>query len=408
MAKFCTKCGNPIDQCTCVKQQSQDVCEKCGFPKNYCICDRSARAVPQDDYQQPQVNYRPVKPAPPAQGQPAGATRGGGFCTRCGKPKDQCTCAAPAGPSGNGSFCTKCGNPREYCTCGSVDVSFGKRVKDYFGFGLSDKTFKDNSLEEGKNIVPVLINPAQEEQFIKQYDVGRMRRRLTFSLGYSRIVVTNKRIIERSVNKSVFGKDVSHDEFAIDEIMGISYQRGKTFSLADFLLFLVIGALAMAPFFGIATLIKSSILAIIFSIIAFIGAIAYKVVFSKTNKTTNFITYLIFFVGAGLGLAATDAASDSSSEMTGIVCSALCGIGMLIFLIKCAYLPSITLNIVTRTLPGTGVTVGFGGAHVIRNAMNKMIILPGDNTEQAVRELGAIVNDVQKYGDYAVEKWAKK
>lgn len=32
-------------------------------------------------------------------------------------------------------------------------------------------------------------------------------------------------------------------------------------------------------------------------------------------------------------------------------------------------------------------------------------ILPLKDTEKCIRELGAIINDIQKMGDYAVEKW---
>jgi len=32
-------------------------------------------------------------------------------------------------------------------------------------------------------------------------------------------------------------------------------------------------------------------------------------------------------------------------------------------------------------------------------------ILPGKDAERALDELGAMINDIQKYGDYGVEKW---
>ena len=32
-------------------------------------------------------------------------------------------------------------------------------------------------------------------------------------------------------------------------------------------------------------------------------------------------------------------------------------------------------------------------------------VLPTDETEKAIREIGAIINDIQKLGDYGIAKW---
>ncbi len=402
MGKFCTKCGNPVEFCTCPKQPMEDVysnnsptCPVCGFPKEYCTCP-------------PKVQHQSA-PAPT----PAAPSRN--FCKRCGKPLNQCTCNVQ-GPSGSGEFCTRCGNPKSRCTCSDAKPTFGKRITDYFGFNDSDRRYKDNSLEEGKNIVPVLIDSANEEKFIKQYDVGRMRRRLTFSLGYARILVTNKRVIERSVNKSIFGKDVSHNEYAIDEIMGVTYERGKTFSVADFFLFFVIGIIASLPSFGISMAIHNFIVGGIFGLLCFIGLIFLRITLKGNARKSNFLLYLITCVGIGFCMGAT---GDIEEVMYSIMWDGAEGavfngiimllnfIAFLICLIKLSFLPSVALTIITKMPTGRGNGFGYSGAHVLRNFINKMFVLPADNTESAIKELGAIINDVQKFGDYAVEKWSK-
>lgn len=69
MANFCTKCGNPLYLCTCEDKKQQ----------------------PQQQYQPQQPQFQPQQQQQlyPKQSK---QKRAGSFCTKCGKPIEECEC----------------------------------------------------------------------------------------------------------------------------------------------------------------------------------------------------------------------------------------------------------------------------------------------------------------------------
>lgn len=329
------------------------------------------------------------------------------FCTKCGKPIDQCICAGrvapPPQPARAGNFCTKCGKPLAECTCNTVvnpGVDGHNIVKDFFGFSESDVLVKEDCYEIGKKIVPDIIAPGEGEVPIKQYDVGRVRRRSNFSWGYSRFQVTNKRIIQRTVGRSIVGKDVQYQEFAIDDIAGIDFKRGKQFSFGDLLLNLFICAI----FGGLGALVgiiedAGYVLSAILGILVIIAWVYIRFI---QRKSSNVLFACMFALSTGATLAGWLVGEEDFPLYVGAVCALL----FLVYLIRSCLLPSVSICAKTRVFTGEGARVSAGIR--VTNFKLGSIILPGKDTEKALREMGAIINDVQKLGDYAIQKWTEK
>ena len=368
MANFCTKCGNPLYLCTC-----------------------------EDKKQQPQQQYQPQQPQFQPQQQPQQY------------PKQSKQKRA-------GSFCTKCGKPIEECECNKItDSDLKVSLKNYLGLHESDALKKEDCFEIGKQIVPDLIEPCEEEVPIKQYDVGRVRRRLDFSWGYSRIQVTNKRIIQRTVGRSIIGKDMQYQEFAIDDIAGLSFNKGKQFALGDFFLWLILSGIVGALGAGLGALFEDSeggvVIGAILAVLA-IGCWGY-IRFGQ-RKSSNVLFTFLFSFPVGTVITAT-AIRDEYALFLGYdeevmiipaILSWICAIFYLVYLVRSSLLPSISLLVKTRVYASEGASVSAGWR--ITKFKISAIILPGSDTENALREIGAIITDVQKLGDYAIDKWKAK
>ena len=89
---------------------------------------------------------------------------------------------------------------------------------------------------------------------------------------------------------------------------------------------------------------------------------------------------------------------------------------VLIFLV--AFLPDLIINIKTKAgVSGTGsieirrqkmtgiLSFLFGMASAREEYTGYTDVMPTAETESAIREIGAIINDVQKLGDFGIEKW---
>ena len=88
------------------------------------------------------------------------------------------------------------------------------------------------------------------------------------------------------------------------------------------------------------------------------------------------------------------------------ILSWICAIFYLVYLVRSSLLPSISLLVKTRVYASEGASVSAGWR--ITKFKISAIILPGSDTENVLREIGAIITDVQKLGDYAIDKWKAK
>lgn len=387
--EICKNCGLPVEYCTCGigddksnvspgnytppagVPQRQKFCTKCGKPTDQCTCNKEPRQAP-------------------------------GFCTRCGNPIDQCTCNMGRSQR-NGAFCTKCGRPIAECACEKYDHRTMITFSDLLGFKESNNYSKEDIFEVGKNIVPDIIDPCKEEVPIKQYEVGRIRERLSLSWGYDRIQITNKRIINRIVRKSPLGKDVTYQEYAIDELAGLSFAKGRQFSFGDFLLVLFLMLISGFLGFGMGMPFEG-----VFSpILSFLIIFAFVALNWLIRKQSNVVFALMFGLAIGSAIGGMTATFDETMTALLICSIILFSILGLVYLVKSALLPSITIKVKCRYASGDGINTKGTGSRRVTDTVSDTVVLLSKDTELFMKEAGAIINDIQKYGDYAISKWKK-
>ncbi|MCR5485806.1 MAG: hypothetical protein K6F09_09455 [Clostridiales bacterium] len=333
------------------------------------------------------------------------------FCTKCGKPLEECTCQqrqpqpAPQ-PQRRGKFCTKCGKPLELCTCQKIaDKGSGKHigdaVKDFFGFSESDVTEKEDYCEIGKKIIPDFAAPCEGEFPIKQYEVGRIRRRSNLSRGFCRIMVTNRRIIQRTVGRSIIGKDIQYQEFDINDIAGLTFKRGKQFSFGDFILVLVVSAVCygLGSLLGLIGAKMSAVVALVFGIIFALLAIGAWAYFKFFRRQTSNVLFACAFA-----FAAGTLSSSLTNYGFAIALTCIVGIMYLYYWIRSSLLPSISIIVRTRFYADSAAQI----TSTLKRASDiklGAVVLPGKDTEKALKEMGALILDLQLHGDRAINKW---
>lgn len=115
-------------------------------------------------------------------------------------------------------FCTKCGKPLDECTCEKSTVgnpSFFASLKNRMGIG-EPETNNAPLYEKNMQIVPENISANDGEIPIKQYNVATLRNRflgITISKAIGRLQITNKRVIFRAAGRCLRGRTGSLSDF---------------------------------------------------------------------------------------------------------------------------------------------------------------------------------------------------
>ncbi len=340
------------------------------------------------------------------------------FCTKCGRQinaGEQCTCSVQQASTGapqenQRSFREETSRYMKY-TAGEISGSVKNNVNSW-----KEELKSKDAYERGQQIVPDTIKANESEIPIRQYDhIAKLRSRLKLSWADGKMQLTNKRLIFRAPGRCLLsGKQVIQHEFAIDDISGIELRRDHRFSLLDTIFALLVGGLGMGISSGIFMAMSADIRAI--GII--LGLIAGAACLLPLFMIKEYRPYIkLFSFSAAVGAFSPTIISLMDAGKVGAFFGGLLYIILaiisLILILKIAFQPN--LNITIKTQSGTGVIeirrkqtpVGiaalFGGQIIEYTGYDD--VLPGRDTDRAVNELGAIINDIQKLGDFAVEKW---
>ena len=97
-----------------------------------------------------------------------------------------------------------------------------------------------------------------------------------------------------------------------------------------------------------------------------------------------------------------------SADLSGVfgglftIAMTLLFIAALIFLFMSGMKPVVSLAVMCKA--GTDVAIGYQSMQHFR-LQTAQELLPTAETETAIQEVGAIINDIQRLGDYGIEKW---
>lgn len=323
------------------------------------------------------------------------------FCTRCGKQIPEgavCSCSANASSP---QFINR-----------EAAQGFWESMKNRMGIGDPERNATD-TYERGQKIVPDNINPTEGEIPVKQYNVAVLRR-LWFLFPFlipverseGRMQVTNKRLIFRAPGRAIGGRTTLQHEYAIDDVAGLEAQRNFRFSPLHCLCGLLLVVLAV--------IIGSAI-----------------PLWAYSDDSRGFGNFMGFLLWVG-GLAPFFLVKKRFLLKLALLGVSLGGLSA-ISLVNTGYYstrldfdtPAVILVILTAIVTFFGLFLYFMRPNLVICIKNKMgvdggpvnisikgtlftEVIPTDESERAIREMGAMINDIQKLGDLGLEKWIAK
>ncbi len=341
------------------------------------------------------------------------------FCRFCGKElvNGQCDCekfqASVGNMGGNGAAAENTQYQQAYQKSGepflvpkfklnfSSPSSFFSSIRDQSGMSEPDLRTND-PYEHNVPIVPDCIQPEENEIVVKQYNIARLRTRLKFMKAEGRLMVTNRRVLFRAAGTSLTGNILQEHQFNLDEIGGIEIHKDYKFSLLSFF-----GCFALE-------FIALFLTQMIFATTGNAGTVVVGVILGILGLLPTFIVYKHFWlkllcaiVGSGCFSMAL-AASNNSGFLKFLV--GVASVIVFIDLVIVCFVPNLVMKIKTKGAEGA-VVIGSQKTMFRRKTGDDYSgfaeVMPWEDTIMAMNELGTMIDDLQKQGDYAIEKWSR-
>ncbi len=327
-------------------------------------------------------------------------------------------------------YCTRCGKEimeGEKCSCQKAKINWNTAAQsnNIIGqfFGL-DETSRDPKIqyERGMKILPENMTPDEGEIPIRQYNLCTLRSRIKFMRAEGRLQVTNKRILFRAKGTSMTGPTVLQHEFSIAELAGFQINRNFRFSILDLILVLILSGLCAMVGRTLATAFLGFKLRVVLEILAYLIGLAAIGFTNFLGKHYITKACLAGFATSMLAKPATILLTYGKYNDKGllqvlavilILPVVIAMLQTLVSVILFSFKPNLDFNICTKM--GSGVihlrceSTGFAGLAPMINAVftGYNEVLPTEETDLAIREVGAMVSDIQKLGDLAIEKWKR-
>lgn len=258
----------------------------------------------------------------------------------------------------------------------------------------------DSVYETDLPVVDQCIVPTEQEIPIRQYNIARLSTPL-WKKAYGRLQVTNKRVVFRSTGKSLAGPVMIENEFSLEEIGGVEIKTDYRFNLLTFVLSGIAIVLLSAFYTWFYSLfikwgLKAGTMApaVVFSILTIIGTAAFFVIvrrgylFKSTAMNACGISVLMIAL--------------AKSGKFGVVLAVIAFIVGLIMWIYAGIVDDLHILIKVKGAVGT-MEIGRKLRTDERSGFS--IVRPWKDTEIAIREIGALLDDVKRFGDAGIDKW---
>lgn len=268
------------------------------------------------------------------------------------------------------------------------------------------------------NLLGKTITPAEGETSVRTYHCTYYRSRLLGLKANGYLAVTNKRVIFQALGKSSAGRSVIQSEVPIVDVSGINSYKGTYFSFVH-----LFGALLVAW-------LVTSLLPALLMIIAESFRMNYDVFRGMIWILTILAAGSSFFVPNKM-IWRTVLASASAGTLTALVGRSFIGgflggflgggrgggweilivMGLAIYTLVCisfyARRPTFSLSVASKGGSSTPINIsGATGFGIFDIAAGKALTAaPAKEAEIMLRELGAVVLDIQTLGDLGINKW---
>lgn len=323
------------------------------------------------------------------------------FCTKCGTQLDD---------KGN---CPKCPPAFSMSNIRNVIKRAVSKVYNQMGLGGPYGSEREDLFESNKNIVPDIILTNEDETPIKQYDIAKLRSRILGKYAEGRLQITNKRLIFRAAGTSYVGKQVLQHEFNIDEIGGIEIRKSHRLSFLNILLSFMLTLFVTGPIHDVFSAFNdASSAAATFFAISFTFALGAVFFFVKKKFWLKLVC-LAVSIGMLSGLSSLTAKAYDyllGEELFNFIDFISAPVLLLWFLnvIIVSMVPDLRICIKTKSA-GDAIEIRrkIWGAFYkdFSEHTDYSEVLPWTETELAINEIGAIIDDLHTSGDYAIEKW---
>lgn len=281
--------------------------------------------------------------------------------------------------------------------------------------GIGDPSSNSDGIyERDKLIAPDILPLNEGEVPVRQYHVAVLRSRSKFMRSEGRMEVTNKRLLFRATGRSLRGKIALQHEFALSDVKGLEIRQDYSLSafnllMAILLLFLggSIGTAIVTWLYSENSLVFGSLLGLILS------AGALFCFFSLFRK----FHLKVFLSGIGM-MSAIEAFTfvkfyaQWAEHPFGwklmipfLFVAMVLSIATVLFgLLLAGMIPNLIIDIKTV---GGGAPIRIRRKSILEHSEYTGFdeVLPAAETEQAIREINAMINDIQCQGDSAVRRW---
>lgn len=268
--------------------------------------------------------------------------------------------------------------------------------------GETSKT-ADQIFERHSDIVPNHIQAEENEIVVKQYNVARLRSRLTFSRAEGRLMVTNRRVLFRAAGRGIGGHTLMQHQFNMDELAGIEMHTDYKFSFLNFLFSGLLYPLIIF-FPGILLANTSGAGAVIMGLMLFslgLGTSAWLLNHRWIRLCASAFSFFSVVI------------SMSRLQQPGLMwLFLLVSLAMLIVaLVQVCFVPNLVIQIKTKS-GHSALEIGSRKSIFLRTTNDDNCgfaeVLPWTDTITAMNELGTMIEDFQKQGDYALNTWVNK
>ena len=317
------------------------------------------------------------------------------YCTRCGKPIQE----------GEQCSCTKKPTQLDTSSFSMFMYTLGQRM------GIGDPNIDPmNQYERGQKIVPDNISPNDSEIPVRQYNLCTMRSRLKFMRAEGRLQLTNKRILFRAKGTSLMGGTTLQYEFAIDEVAGFQIVRNFRFSILDLLMAIVFCILTGE----IGALLGGFLYLKVHGFGAFLAFVLGMLTVAPAFMVPKWFLSKSLLLGAGTGLVGSVLLAVYQQDALKVLiyfCVVLLAILLVVHMFVFSFKPNMAFHIRTKSgeavIPVRCERGGFASFEksILAQYTGYNEVLPTEETEKAIREIGAMINDIQKMGDYGIAKW---
>lgn len=272
------------------------------------------------------------------------------------------------------------------------------------------------------NLLSQHVVPAQGENTVRTYHCTSLSSGWLRLKAEGYLTITNKRVIFYAFGSSYGGTSIFLSEAPIADISGINSYKGTSFSIMRLLTALVasfvVGSILNAIINTATLLLVRGDPGTIQGVSLFlpIAIAAFSFFFFKEGQIQRPIlastgAMVAFWLGGAsmAGSFFSGFTAPSSVNVGGLTPFVIFGSGIyvLVTLYWYAKRESISLAIGSKGGSSTPITISGTAAFGLFNtaALQALTAEPAENAEVMIKELGAVITDIQQLGNVGIDKW---